>query len=240
MTLVQAGWSRVGRYRNGGAVLFGGNSTSYGMIPGWDVFDAARSGITVGLVAHPLPQGSLLSRDLTTQCLFERAGSYSVCLDGNNRVLWTVNTTSGKALVCEGKRALIPSDLSSYVVRTSFNGSAGTAHIFIDGTLDTSCQLDAKLSPAVVSDAAHGEPILVGRGFLGALEEIYIKNVSTEHRVGYLYADNNRVLGTYLLDLSRPAGQAYFAKTVSTAINTATPVAVQYIPYLKQLYMQWN
>ena len=42
-----------------------------------------------------------------------------------------------------------------------------------------------------------------------------------------MYADDNRVLGTYLLDLSRPEGRAYFARTVSAAIDEATPAAVQ-------------
>jgi hypothetical protein len=60
------------------------------------------------------------------------------------------------------------------------------------------------------------------------MEEIYVKNVSTESRVGYMYADDNRVLGTYLLDLSRPEGRSYFARTVAGAIDVATPAAVQY------------
>ena len=63
------------------------------------------------------------------------------------------------------------------------------------------------------------------------MEEIYVKNVSTESRVGYMYADDNRVLGTYLLDLSRPEGRAYFARTVAAAIDEATPAAVQYDGY---------
>lgn len=62
----------------------------------------------------------------------------------------------------------------------------------------------------------------------GALEEIYFKNVSAENRAAYLYADDNRRMGTFIIDLTRPPGRALFAKTINAVLNQFDPAAIQY------------
>lgn len=52
------------------------------------------------------------------------------------------------------------------------------------GVLGASCT--SQLPAPAPLDALHSTPIVVGRGFDGAVEEIYLKNTSTEHRVGYM------------------------------------------------------
>ena len=54
-------------------------------------------------------------------------------------------------------------------------------------------------------------------GFSGALEELYVKNASAEHRTAYLYADDNRLMGTFLIDLTRAPGRALFSRTIADA-----------------------
>ena len=47
--------------------------------------------------------------------------------------------------------------------------------------------------------AAAQTPLVFGAGFSGAIEEVFLKNVSTENRRAYMYADDNRILGTHLI-----------------------------------------
>ena len=47
--------------------------------------------------------------------------------------------------------------------------------------------------------AAAQTPLVFGAGFSGAIEEVFLKNVSTENRRAYMYSDDNRILGTHLI-----------------------------------------
>ena len=50
----------------------------------------------------------------------------------------------------------------------------------------------------------------VQSGFAGSLEEIYLKNVSTEYREAYIYTDNVRpdpAEKVYVFDLMRDSGE---------------------------------
>ena len=56
---------------------------------------------------------------------------------------------------------------------------------------------------------ASRPPIVVGSGFAGSLEEIYLKNVSTELREAYVYTDNvrpNPADRVHLFDFSTEQG----------------------------------
>ena len=65
---------------------------------------------------------------------------------------------------------------------------------------------------------------------MGAIEEVFLKNASAENRRAYLYADDNRVMGTFLMDLTRPPGRALFARTVNAELSAFNPgpAAAQY------------
>ena len=65
---------------------------------------------------------------------------------------------------------------------------------------------------------APGQAIVFAAGFRGALEELYLKNVTTENRLGYMYADQNRRMGTYLLDLTSDSGRARFAALLDLGV----------------------
>ena len=57
----------------------------------------------------------------------------------------------------------------------------------------------------------------------GSLEEIYLKNVSTESRTAYVYTDNVRPNpgdNVRIFDFLRPSGRNYFARLMSTLLNS--------------------
>jgi hypothetical protein len=74
-----------------------------------------------------------------------------------------------------------------------------------------------------VGTGDNGSPGDVSGWFRGALEEIYLKNVSTEYRQAYIYTDNvrpNPAEKVYLFDLNRDSGRDYFATQMSNVLNT--------------------
>jgi hypothetical protein len=75
---------------------------------------------------------------------------------------------------------------------------------------------ERRSGPAGVGPADR--PHLVRDELNGALEEIYFKNVSAENRQAYLFADDNRKMGTFLIDLSRAPGRALFAKEINAVL----------------------
>jgi hypothetical protein len=69
---------------------------------------------------------------------------------------------------------------------------------------------------------------LVHSYFQGALEEIYLKNCSTENRMAYMYSDDNRIQGTFLIDLSSAKGREFFATSIVNVLKQANFSALQY------------
>jgi hypothetical protein len=120
MTLTQCEWSMLGAYRDGGAILFAGTSSSYGEVPGWPVFDSAKRGLTVGLVVHPLPPKTDAfspTASLSTATLLERQGAWSLSVDASGHLVWIVTTAAGAQVSCTGKTPLTPAAQVTYVVR---------------------------------------------------------------------------------------------------------------------------
>ena len=95
------------------------------------------------------------------------------------------------------------------------------------------------LPPIVFGVAATALPPAYGQGsndsvsamllkdasawYNGSLEEIYIKNVTTESRSAYVYTDNvrpNPADNVRLFDFLRPAGRSYFAGLMSDLLNS--------------------
>jgi hypothetical protein len=64
--------------------------------------------------------------------------------------------------------------------------------------------------------------------FHGAIEELYLKNCSTENRPAYLYSDDNRVQGTFLIDLGSSKGRDFFATSIVDVLKQANFSALQY------------
>ena len=57
--------------------------------------------------------------------------------------------------------------------------------------------------------------------FNGSVEEVYFKNVSCENRHAYIYADDNRPTGTFLIDLDSAPGRKLFATAINSVLNQA-------------------
>jgi hypothetical protein len=226
-------WSKLGEYRIGGAAGFDGAPATYGsvalseeMIYSLSVAD----GLTLGLVVHPVSRPA-------SGCLANLSHVFSLCADGGGTLRWTVRTADGSVREAVGTTPLTPG--RGYIVKATFNTTSAAALLFIDNKLDhprhvalsPSSSSPSSPAPSTLSSLAPapaGSSIRFAVAFEGALEELYLKNVSTETRVGYMYADDNRRLGTYLLDLSRAPGRKKFAELIAAPMTETTIAAVQY------------
>jgi hypothetical protein len=253
MSLHGCYWSTAGKYRSGGAVGFAGNGSYAVVDPSTNLtqlFDPTPQ-LTLSLVLHPmLPNGTTRAH----QVIVSKAGQFELSIvaisatssglvsglhQGNLR--WSVLDTAGSWQNATTAGAPIFLDnQAGYTVKCTFNG---TSKIFVNGMIggaSTSLQSHGvNTSTTSTSSMAGGsEPLFFGSldatisssqlsGFVGAIEEISLKNVSAEDRVGYLFAEPSiRPTGTYLVDLSRPAGRDFFASTVAGVLNNAASATV--------------
>lgn len=101
----------------------------------------------------------------------------------------------------------------TFIIKATYNSTSGKACVFVNGKMGN-CSPDPisnnTLVPTINSMVIFGAmcpsqnaQAACSDFFLGALEEIYIKNVSCENRHAYLFADDNRRAGTFLIDLTR-------------------------------------
>ena len=215
-----ASGSTLGIYRDGGAVKFSGHPDSVGVAPHIAEFDTIRTGLTVGMVIHPVPPAATTT-SATEPCLLTKQGTFALCRNAKtNRLAWSVElghrgTPTARNTSCVGTRPIL--DGSTAIVKATYNATSGCLKMFVNNSLDAACcpssapgaappggekaaVLSRKRSMMV---AAAETPLVLGAGFSGAIEEIFLKNVSTENRVAYMYADDNRILGTHLIGENR-------------------------------------
>ena len=249
MTLVGTHWSKRGVYRSGGAIGFVGHA-SYGRVPHIEPFGSIQQELTLGMTVHlPAGNSSGTGDDDAAACLAHKPGAYKLMIGGDRRLVWAVrtaggwlNTTAHTPLHSQGPN----------IVKATFNRT--TVCVFLDGrevgrsscascsTVATSTA-DMLFGAAAVAQPAQAfqktaTPLLRAAGtapeplrepFAGALEEIYLKNVSTEDRKAYLYTDSVRlapsaqggVAGAYVFDLTRPAARKWYAEAMARLLNTA-------------------
>ena len=254
-------WSAVGKFRNGGSLAFSPGTESHALLDSWPDLQTAKA-ITLGLVLHRFGNVSRL------QQIVHCPRRFSLELQSNDRLRWTVWTARGHVLVASGRTALAPS--KAHVLKLTYaDGSA--PKIFLGGRLDGTLEGSERRPPngygplassnasvsfgaRVVnssgpsSGSSEHPPVSVtlagsratelAHVLHGSLEELYLKNVSTEARPAYRFSDGVRPEGTYLLDLSRPEGQHQFASRVAALLNSAPGVtfgATQWDGFAKQL-----
>jgi hypothetical protein len=142
------------------------------------------------------------------EVLAGKEGLFELSLQGG-KLAWRVTTTVSTLVQATGNTTL---GGGTYAVRATFSVDTGEAKVFVDGRC-----VGVGSGPAGGALAASSEPIVVGaklgpggapgQVFNGSMEELYLKNVSTAARLGYVFADVNRPFGTYLIDLTRDAGR---------------------------------
>lgn len=194
-------------------------------------------------------EGEDTAEESTSQTIASRPGVWRLSLEKNNTVHWSVNTTAG-LVTAVGATELAPIQGNAWVVRATYNSTSGNARLFVGGKGQRPKEDGSAFKPypgakmvpygksstgvwigadATDSDSAASAPQPAVRSvFHGAMEELYFKNVSAEHRIAYVYADNNRFAGTYLIDLTVPAGRHLFASAINNVLNQANFSAVQY------------
>ena len=223
MTLVGANWSYNGRFRAGGSIDFDGAS-SYGVAKSISLWDEWGPDMTLGLTMHP--------QSVSSGVLVSRAGHFQLSFE-QGRLVWQVTTASGNVTVSSAT-TFAPG--SCQTIKATYNSSSGTAKLLVENHLDASAQhpllRDGQTaSPKQLALAASSSDIFFGaagaeaeNGFHGQLEEIYLKNCSTESRQVYIYTDNVRPTSSgnvRVFDLSHAAGRTYYATIMSSILNAA-------------------
>jgi hypothetical protein len=228
-------WSHAGRYRSGGAVGFAGGNGSHGVVTNLTKLHEPLPQMTLSLVMHPLAN---MTGSRTQQIVMSKAGQFELSIvsapgyDYRGNLRWSVRTVDGVWRNATTETAPIAlHNRSDYVVKCTFNN--GTSKVFVNGHTSTS-----STSSISISMAGADSPLYFGSsdttaqtsqrvGFVGALEEISLKNVSAEGRQAYLFAEPSiRPTGSYLVDLSREEGRLFFSETVSSVLNSASACTV--------------
>lgn len=198
--------------------------TSFGRIPSTAAFDNISRGLTIGMVLHP----NVSSTPQQEQVLWTKPGVFVLSI-ADGKLAMRVNTTDGPAAAVM-KDLLPTASAAGFVVKATYNSSSGAVKLFVDSSLVAQgvSRPDANLVSVL-----PGGAMLIGSAdgqrkfFHGSLEELYIKAVSTEHVPGYLFSDDVRTHGTFLLDLLKPAGRTLYAKQVQEVLNQANFSNVQ-------------
>ena len=239
-----ASWSKLGRFRDGGAISFSGGG-SHGRLqhtPEYDfrsnpAYFNISSEFTLHMTIHPI--------GLTTgrvQILASKAGEWSLQLSAQGKLQWRVHLASGWAQA-NGSRAVMNG--SSYVIKATHAGNLDTCR----GTLKLfSCELapDSYACPlSVVEGCASGllplqtgtadiiwgaeQPVatvVAGTSFVGAMEELFLSRISLENTTAHLFLSNGYPM--YIFDYTQPATRKYWADAVAAVYNEAGAVCGQW------------
>lgn len=212
MSLHNTTWSALGDYRQGGSIGFDGvrsfaavaQSSQLDSIVGDGLTDAA--GLTLGLTAHPAPA----SGSMPNMTLASLAGSFALSLHPDRTSAtpegtvtrwiprWTVQLKDGTAITAQAGTASVVADQGN-VIKATYNSTSRRAHLFVNNTIVAASEGRSSwpASPtdgALLATVPSRPPIFIGAespsvaaGFQGSLEEIFLKNVSTENQVAYIY-----------------------------------------------------
>jgi hypothetical protein len=140
-------------------------------------------------------------------------------------IMFGVGSKSSSHFASSGETSFTSSPSAS---ASSFASSASTSasSVLLDSIGGAGASAGAGAGAGAgdsVGTGDTGSPADVSGWFRGALEEIYLKNVSTEDRQAYIYTDNvrpNPAEKVYLFDLNRDSGRDYFATQMSNVLNT--------------------
>ena len=222
MTLMNASWSTVGKYRAGGAINFGAGE-SYGVAKHNEIWDGWGTSMTLGLTIHPTTLDGVI---------VSRAGCFQLSMS-SGRLVWSVTTADSKLINVTSTQAL--SAGGCYTIKLTYNSTSAQAKILIDNALNaaafhplatasseqSSLGLVASSSDIVFGGAAPAEADApLQHSWQGAMEEIYLKNVSTENRQVYIYTDNVRPSSAgnvRVFDRSTAHGRSYYAVSAACA-----------------------
>lgn len=204
---------------------------------------ANARGLTLGLVAHPSPSAD----PAATMTLSQLSGTFALtlipasvtrpaaaALAASWRPRWSVWTSDGSIVTADASTACVHAGVGS-IIKGTYNATSRRAMLFVNNVKvavsPPSTPVDGVTDhgSATLATAADHPPIFVGAesaaaatGFHGALEEISLKNISTEAGVAYVYTDNVRpdpAQRVYLFDLNRESGRRYFATSMSKVLN---------------------
>ena len=229
MSLFNATWSTAGKFRAGGAIAFDGKS-SFGVAKHVSIWDGWGADITLGLTIHPASDHGVI---------VSRAGSFELAMDAG-RLVWSVTTAGGGAVNVSSATTLKAGEC--YTLKLTYNSSSAEAKILIENRLDAVARHPLALTGQPLGLAASTSDIIFGATaatvaggltaaadgspvkWAGAMEEVYLKNVSTEHRRVYIYTDNVRPTSAgnvRVFDLSTAHGRTYYAGVMSNILNAA-------------------
>ena len=173
-----------------------------------------------------LEQGKVQFSVNTTKGIAVAVGSTVLAPTQDNAwvVRATYNSTSGSARVFVGGNGNAPK--ADGVSSASFPGAKMV--VFTEATTTDGAKdgiwvgADLETTGTTTADAARSQypdAVTPTSLYRGAMEELYFKNASAEHRTAYLYSDNNRFSGSYLIDLTTAAGRDLFASAINSVLD---------------------
>jgi sucrose-6-phosphate hydrolase SacC (GH32 family) len=238
--LINASWTKLGRYRTGGAVAFG--DQRYGrviMTPEYDFrsnsfYPDTKSEFTLQLVLHLLPQTS--SGHL--QAVVCKNSEWALHITAAGVLRWSVHLAAGW-VNATGSRQLTTG--SAYCVKATHNG--GIIRLF-------SCELASDFGCAMLLESVAGGDFdggLVSGGpadiiwgaeedsgklthFAAvAVEEAFLSRISLENVTSYLFTcPDTGCYNFYVFDYTREVARSWWANATSRMFNAAGSTVSQW------------
>lgn len=252
MSLVRTKWSTHGAFRSGGSIGFNETAGSYSEAAHIPLFEGLVSSgqLTLGMTVHLPPSTQPSGAAFQGSCLAHKQDTFKLGILANGSLHWSVqvqvlsyamhpnigptnttsqtiwfNTTSARPLLA-GSMYMIKATFRNWTMKLFINNTvvAETAH---SNPQSHNASLVMTNSSIIFGAATAGAA--PAEGFTGSMEEVCLKNVSTDTRVAYLYADNVRAMsgsgrpddsrGAYVFDFSRQSARSWYAAAMSHILN---------------------
>lgn len=249
-------WSKFGRFRSGGSVLFDGRST-YGLLkhtPEYNFtlnhfYPRALSEFTVQMVVHPV--GPTVGG--TDQVLASKPGEWRLSINPAGVVEWAVSL-AGKMVVAQGTTVLktYAQGGRGYVVKACHSG--GTIKLFVcvvapdftcdmpnpeatahgslpigSGTASVTFGAEVLSATAVIDASTTAGDDELKHWFSGSLEEVFFSRVSLEDVHAFLWSGpDTGCVNWHVFDYTRPQARAYWAAQMAGLINSVGASVAQW------------
>jgi hypothetical protein len=249
-----ASWSTLGRFRDGGAIAFGGGG-SHGRLQHTADYDFRENKgfynitneFTLQLTIHPI--GPTTGR---VQIIASKSGEWSLQIGDAGTLQWRVHLADG---VQQANSTRVLRNGSAFVIKATHAGrldtGRGTLKIFscelaagsfacplstVEGTASGLLPLQTGTADIILGGAEEHLPaeswavveaaVAASTSFVGAVEEIQLARISLENITAHLFLAN--LYPMYLFDYTNPETRKYWADSVAAIYNEGGAVCGQW------------
>ena len=125
--------------------------------------------------------------------VWTKPGVWTLSIKPDGKLMLKVVTDGGASAMASMASPLPAASAAGFVVKATYNSTSGEAKLFVDSVLVA----QGTAHPgAVLASVAPGGAQFIGSSnghrdyFQGAVEELYIKDVSTEPQPAYIFSDD--------------------------------------------------